>query len=445
MSPRHVRFYCLAFLAALSAACGGDDPMGPELDQPLVQVATGLRHSCGLTATGAAYCWGWNRDGQLGDGSVRDRTTPVAVGGGLAFTSITAGAGHTCAVTADGTAYCWGFNLSGQLGIGTFNTAPHTGPEQVAGDTRFAVLDAGGGSYTCGLTAEGAAHCWGWNLFGQLGDGSTRDSNTPVAVSTADTLLSLDAGAFHTCGVTTAQAVLCWGDNRFGRLGIGTAIDSVFPTPQTVVSGVSFTSVAVGFEHSCGLDVLGDAYCWGGNAVGQSGTPGTNDNLMPTAVLPSGVSFSTLTVGASLWRPRARPTAKAAVSPLQTMARRARSSQGSAACSQYRPTGGIAKYGTAKARMPIAARLSSTPVRARSVVHAAATATRLQAASSHQAGTSRAPPRSSRKPAAEAAGINTRRLSSGAEGATDRAIGKSSTAARKKTPKNTANARSPGA
>ena len=143
MSPRHVRFHCLAFLAALSVACGGDNPSGPALDQPLVQVATGLRHSCGLTATGAAYCWGWNRDGQLGDGAVQDRTTPVAVGGGLTFTSITAGAGHTCAVTADGTAYCWGFNLSGQLGIGTTDSVPHLSPEQVAGDVRFASIDAG--------------------------------------------------------------------------------------------------------------------------------------------------------------------------------------------------------------------------------------------------------------------------------------------------------------
>ncbi|MCH7475509.1 MAG: hypothetical protein IIA27_12650, partial [Gemmatimonadetes bacterium] len=119
MSQGHVRLsrFALALTGAV-AACGGGST-GPSLDQALTVVSAGLAHSCGLTAAGQAFCWGWNRDGQLGDGGNASRSSPVSVQGGLTFESIAAGGGHTCGLVAGGAAYCWGQSAGGVLGNDT--------------------------------------------------------------------------------------------------------------------------------------------------------------------------------------------------------------------------------------------------------------------------------------------------------------------------------------
>ena len=144
-------------------------------------LAAGGRHSCGLSTAGAAYCWGWNAFGQVGDGSTATRLSPVAVAmpNGVSFASIVSGFYHNCALTADGAAYCWGFNDHGQLGDGT--TSNRAAPVLVAGGVRFASLSAGV-DHTCGMTTLGAAYCWGNNADGELGDGTTADAAVPTAV-----------------------------------------------------------------------------------------------------------------------------------------------------------------------------------------------------------------------------------------------------------------------
>jgi len=96
--------------------------------------------------------------------------TPVAVGGGLTFAAVSAGSSHTCGVTPLGAAYCWGFNNLGQLGNGT--TMDSATPVAISGGLTFAALSAGGGTYTCGITTGAAAYCWGDNSSGQLGTGT---------------------------------------------------------------------------------------------------------------------------------------------------------------------------------------------------------------------------------------------------------------------------------
>jgi len=142
-------------------------------------VSAGVDHTCGVTTAGAAYCWGNNGYGQLGDGTTTDRTSPEAVQGGLGFASVRLGAFYSCGVTTAGAAYCWGDNSTGQLGDGT--TTSRTSPVAVTGGLSFAAVSAGLG-HTCGVTTAGAAYCWGYNAFGQLGDGTTTDSHAPVHV-----------------------------------------------------------------------------------------------------------------------------------------------------------------------------------------------------------------------------------------------------------------------
>jgi alpha-tubulin suppressor-like RCC1 family protein len=196
-------------------------------------LTAGGDHTCGLTGGRAAYCWGANGVGELGDGSTTDRATPVAVGGGITFAGLTAGEGHTCGLTSAGAAYCWGWNSYGQLGRG--DTLAAATPAAVAGGITFASL-AAGGFHTCGLTSGGAAYCWGSNNggplgdgIGQLGDGWTRDRHTPVAVSGGITFGSLTAGVFHSCGLTSGGAAYCWGSNFFFVLGDGSATDRHTP------------------------------------------------------------------------------------------------------------------------------------------------------------------------------------------------------------------------
>ena len=256
-----------------------------SLPPPVASVGAGSIHSCGLTVTGDAYCWGFNDFGQLGDGSTTGSPTPVLVSGGIRFSSISTRGGHTCGVTSVGDVYCWGENFRGQLGDGT--TINRLTPVLVSGGLSFASVSTAY-SETCGVTTGGDAYCWGENFHGQLGDGTTINRLTPVAVAGGLTFASLSTGA-HTCGVTAAGDTYCWGDNRWGKLGDGTTTNR--HTPVGVAGGLGFASLSTAFWHTCGVTAAGDAYCWGSNGDGQLGDGTTINRLAPRA---------------RLWRPRFR-------------------------------------------------------------------------------------------------------------------------------------------
>jgi len=184
-------------------------------------------HSCSLAYGGALYCWGGNRDGGLGDGTVVARLSPTRVVGGIAFATVSVGAEHTCALAVAGPAYCWGQNTSGQLGDERFD-ALSTRPVLVAGELTFRSLSAGH-YHTCGVAADGTAYCWGDNGSGELGDGSTSGTRHPVRVAGSLTFAVVSAGHYHTCGVTTEGVAYCWGGNSEGELGNGTTRDSDTP------------------------------------------------------------------------------------------------------------------------------------------------------------------------------------------------------------------------
>jgi len=274
-------------LAASAGGLSGATSAPFAVTLTFATVSAGIRHTCGLTVTGAAYCWGENIVGQLGDGTTTDRLTPVLLSGDVTFASVSASGQFTCGVTAAGAAYCWGANFGGQLGDGT--TTSRSTPGLVAGGVTFAVVDAGW-SHTCGLTAAGAAYCWGENFLGQLGDGTTTDRLTPVLLVGGVSFTAVRAGDYHTCGVTAAGAAYCWGNNSDGELGDETTTSR--STPGLVAGGVSFATVsAAGQDHTCGLTTAGSVYCWGYNGFGELGDGTTTSRTSPVLVV-GGVTFA---------------------------------------------------------------------------------------------------------------------------------------------------------
>ena len=258
--------------------------------------SAGDDQACGLTTTGAAYCWGYNAQGQLGDGTTNhsDENGPQAVIGGLTFASISVGYGHACALTPAGIAYCWGDNAQGQLGDGTSGTNRLT-PTAVIGGLTFASISAGS-DHTCALTTAGIAYCWGDNAEGQLGDGTTVDKSTPTAVIGGLTFASITLGStsYTSCGLTAASAAYCWGDNAQGQLGDGTTVDK--STPTAVIGGLTFASITSGWERTCALTSQGAAYCWGYNGYGALGDGTTVGKITPTAVI-GGFKFAAIDSG----------------------------------------------------------------------------------------------------------------------------------------------------
>jgi alpha-tubulin suppressor-like RCC1 family protein len=248
---------------------------------------------CGLTTTGAAHCWGYNVNGQLGDGTTADRPSPVPVAGNLAFAKLVTSTNgdHRCGLTSAGSAYCWGTNWWGQVGNGT--TVNRTSPVAVSGSPTFTSIVAGG-YHTCGLTSAGSTYCWGYNRYGQLGNDTNVDQSIPVAVNTALKFSVLVAASYHTCGLTPTGLAYCWGSNSNGEIGDGTNTNR--STPVAVSGGYTFTSLSVGFSQTCGLTSAGVAYCWGSNAQGTLGDGTSTDRNVPTLVT-GGLTFSSLVIG----------------------------------------------------------------------------------------------------------------------------------------------------
>ncbi len=211
-----------------------------------LQVEMGTQHTCGLTVAGAAWCWGRGEEGELGTGvNVPQSTVPVAVTGGHTFVEISAGEGHTCGRTAAGVVWCWGWNGKGQLGNNTFVNSP--APVRVQGNDQFRSITAQGWT-TCGLLISGTAKCWGYNEDGAIGNNSTTDMSLPTPVAGNNLFRTLSTGlGYVNCGFRVDGRLLCWGWNHYGQLGTGDTIDNLVPVvlPQMQDAGSVLTPGAV--------------------------------------------------------------------------------------------------------------------------------------------------------------------------------------------------------
>ena len=261
------------------------------LTSRVTMIAAGLLHTCALSSTGSVMCWGTNLRGQLGNGTVTNSSTAVAVVGMPdGVTSISAGAGWTCALTKAGGVKCWGRGLEGELGDGSHT--PSSPPVDVIGLASGVTAISAGGLQTCALMVAGTVKCWGGNKFGGLGDGSTTDSAKPVEVTGLTNVIAIASGDAHVCALTSTGGVRCWGGNRDGELGDGSTTQSAIPVD---VAGLASGVVAIatgatddlngGSAHSCALLVSGGVKCWGFNQQGQLGNGEKTKSSAPVDVL----------------------------------------------------------------------------------------------------------------------------------------------------------------
>ncbi len=262
------------------------------LTSGVAQISTGQRHTCAVTTSGGAKCWGYNGFGGLGNGALSDSATPVNVSGltsGVAQMSV--GHFYTCAVTTSGGAKCWGYNAYGMLGNGTFSNSAT--PVDVSGLTSGVAQISAGDFHACALTTSGGVKCWGHGGEGQLGNGTFYNSATPVNVSGLTSgVAQISAGYYHTCAVMASGGVKCWGSNVYGGLGDGTFNNS--RTTPVNVSGLTsgVAQISAGLHYTCAVTTSGGAKCWGYNINGQLGDGTVSNRATPVDVsgLTSGVA-----------------------------------------------------------------------------------------------------------------------------------------------------------
>jgi alpha-tubulin suppressor-like RCC1 family protein len=268
---------------APEAPLGADAAGPPATGQKQLKVSLGESHSCATKSDGSVRCWGDNSQGQAGvepSPSTTTISTPRALTDLVDAVDVAAGRNHTCVARTEGKVMCWGYNLDGQLGNGESDNR-RASPVEVSGLTRaFGV--AAGGNFSCAVRTGRSVACWGGNSRGQLGTGNLSPSTTPVAVVGLRDATSIAAGQAHACATTTNGLVWCWGDGANGQLGTGQLSDSAIPL---AVSGVSdAVGVAAGERFSCALTTTGKVMCWGANELGQLGRGSTNAAPNPVPV-----------------------------------------------------------------------------------------------------------------------------------------------------------------
>ena len=237
-------------------------------------IAGGQFHSLALTSSGQVLAWGSNNRGQLGNGTTTYSSIPVPVSlpSGTTATAIAGGGYHSLALTSTGQVLAWGNNVQGELGNGTTTDSSTPVPVSLPSGTTVTAI-AGGFEYSLALTSTLHVLAWGLNANGELGNGTTTNSSTPVAVSQpwGTYVTAIAGGLFHSLALTSTGQVLDWGYNGEGELGNGTTTNSSTPVPVSLPSGTTVTAIAGGQDHSLALTSSGQVLAWGYNAEGELG------------------------------------------------------------------------------------------------------------------------------------------------------------------------------
>ena len=263
------------------------------------EITVGADHACGLTPSGDAYCWGNNHYGQLGNSDLPHLTdtyrppTLVMAPGGATWSALSAGFRYTCGITADQLAYCWGQGEHSKLGV-VGDPFLSRVPGAVRNGYRWRAISTGTDT-TCGVTTGGAALCWGFRRTwtGSAFTGSSTNAPTTVSAAgglTVGSVRDITVAVAHACAVTTSNRAYYWGDNSYGKLGLGSTTHFDEPRPVSAVTGLAVTSVSsvtTNAGSTCALSTEQVVFCWGYNDDGALGTGDTTQRTTPHPVTTS--------------------------------------------------------------------------------------------------------------------------------------------------------------
>jgi alpha-tubulin suppressor-like RCC1 family protein len=258
----------------------GDHSISYQVNVGFVQVAAGQNHSLGIRSDGSLWAWGFNGNGELGDGTTTNRQTPVIIGGGT-WSQIAAGMTHSLGIKSDGTLWAWGSNIVGELGDGT--TINRTLPVQIGTASDWIQISAGG-YYSLGLKSDGTLWGWGGNGSGTLGDGTSTGRTSPAQTGT-DTWSQIAAGRNHGLGIKSDGTLWAWGENFAGAIGDGTTTGPKYTPVQ--IGTDTWSKIAAGRFHSLGIKNNGTLWAWGYNNYGQLGDGTTTTRYSPVQIASS--------------------------------------------------------------------------------------------------------------------------------------------------------------
>ncbi len=254
-------------------------------------VAAGYSHTLGLKNNGTLWAWGYNNYGQLGIGTQITTNIPVRVGSDVDWQAVVAGNYHTLGLKSNGSLWAWGYNNYGQLGLGT-QTATNI-PVQVGSDLDWRMVTAGG-QHTLAIKTDGTLWAWGYNSYGQLGNGTQTATNLPVQVGSDTDWRMAVAGAQHTLAIKTDGTLWAWGQNGYGQLGDGTTVNEF--SPVQIGSANDWQSVAAGAQHTLAIKTDGTLWAWGYNYQGQLGD-GTAVNKSSPVQIGSASDWQSVAAG----------------------------------------------------------------------------------------------------------------------------------------------------
>ena len=241
-------------------------------------ISAGDSHTLALKSDGSLWAWGGNGYGQLGDGTNTDSRIPVRMGIDTDWTAISAGDSHTLALKSDGSLWAWGINSVGELGNGKKGPGENSSdPVRVGTDLNWRAISANG-SHSLALKSDGSLWAWGWNGYGQLGDGTTVSRSVPVRVGNDANWAMISIGVRHSLALKSDGSLWAWGDNYYGQLGDGNSgPDEKSTTPVRIETGSIFALISAGNSHSLALKPDGSLWAWGDNYYGQLGDGNIGD------------------------------------------------------------------------------------------------------------------------------------------------------------------------
>lgn len=266
---------------------GGDDTPGEWIEQ-----SSGLDHACAIGSDRSLWCWGHNDVSELGDNTTVNRNAPVRIGGTATWSHVSGGYYHTCGIQTDGSLFCWGYDFYGELGSGAVQ--PRSAPAQIVDHAGWSEVSAGS-RFTCAIkTGDSSLWCWGDNEYGELGNGLTNPSATPLEVAGGGEWLHVGAGGTFACAIKADGGMWCWGNDTYGQLG---TLLGDSPTPVQVGTDRDWTAIAAGDIHACGLRAGGAARCWGYNGDGQCGDGTTGGSCTPAPISAPVASWRAIDAG----------------------------------------------------------------------------------------------------------------------------------------------------